>query len=316
MVVTVIVGVLFSILLPAVGRVREAAKRTQCANNLAQIGIGLSAYHDAFGVLPAAYLTKIGGGGLMGPPDPTTRDAGPGWGCLMQILPTLDEGKLYNACNVLLPCWDAANATAAQIAVATYLCPSAFDRSRTFDVLGRGNKVLATFGSAHYVTNAGRFDAWSAGVDDLSKVGGIDGPFYRNSCIRMTDILDGTSQTVFVGERVPALADATWVGVVPGALVCPKRSPTGPAVRAVMAPCKGAGALVGAHSGPSPYETPSVIHPPNSGDNHADQMASGHPGFANVLFGDGSVRPTSLIAPEVWAALCSRNGGEMISEAP
>ena len=77
----------------------------------------------------------------------------------------------------------------------------------------------------------------------------------------------------------------------------------------------GPGAFVGAHGGPCPYEDPVVIHPPNSPLGHSDQMQSLHPGGANILMGDGAVRFYSDSHKlSTWAALVSRNGGEVIDE--
>jgi prepilin-type processing-associated H-X9-DG protein len=307
-VVVAIVALLFAILLPAVGRVRETARRSVCMNNLAQLGIAIQSYHDVFGVLPPAYVTKIGGDAIMGAPDPRTRDTGPGWGFLAQLLPAVEQGPLYAALNMNLPCWDVANSTAATTVVATYLCPSALEGPSTFPVMDGKGTTLATFARSHYVANAGRVNAWDVGVDDLTTVPGVDGPFFRNSGVRLADIPDGTSLTVFAGERMPSVGDATWVGVVPGAQVCSKLA------GANAIPCRGSGALVGAHSGPSSYEKPQEIHVPSGSSSCADQMASHHfGGGGNVLMGDGSVRYyTGTMKSEVWAAICTRDGGEMV----
>jgi prepilin-type processing-associated H-X9-DG protein len=75
-----------------------------------------------------------------------------------------------------------------------------------------------------------------------------------------------------------------------------------------------ANAIVAAHSGPSLYEDPVVIHPPNSPLGHTDEMYSLHPGGANVLMGDGSVRfVRQSINLMTWAAMSSRGNGEVIS---
>lgn len=315
MVVILVICILLGVLIPALNSVREAARRGTCLNNLAQIGIALQTYHDIHQAFPAAYQTRIGGDPFMGAPDPVTRDTGPGWGFLTQILPELDQANLYHSFNLKLPCWSVANSTSARISVGTYLCPSVLDKSTTFDVKGTNGATLATFSYSHYVSNAGRADAWSAGVDDLSTIPAVDGPFYRNSVIGIADIQDGTTHTILVGERRPSTGDATWVGVVPGAILCSRAGAGAVGPGGAVASCRSAGALVGAHSGPSPFESPSVVCLPNGALNHADSMASGHPGGSNVLFGDGSVRVVqAAIAPAIWVALSTRNGGEMISE--
>ena len=126
---------------------------------------------------------------------------------------------------------------------------------------------------------------------------------------------DGLSNTVFVGERSSNLADSVWPGAVPFSthFAWPPFASIGSG--GIGRPYDGPGAFVGAHGGPCPYEDPVVIHPPNSPLGHSDQMQSGHPGGANILLGDGSVRFYSDDhVLSTWAALISRNGGEVIGE--
>jgi prepilin-type processing-associated H-X9-DG protein len=124
----------------------------------------------------------------------------------------------------------------------------------------------------------------------------------------MADILDGLSSTVFVGEHHPVLSDKTWVGVVPGAAVCPK-----PAF--AFGPCEPAAILVNCHSGPCSYASPPVIHPPNSWTSAPCQMYAEHPGGCNVMLGDGSVRFISEdIHQPTWAALSSRSKGDVVDQ--
>src|SRR6516165_389339 len=110
LVVIAIIAVLVALLLPAVQQAREAARRSQCKNNFKQIGLALHNYEGTHGVLPLAYLHMPGGGGVNGPPDPTSGDAGPGWAWGMMILPFMEQGTVYDAFNTLLPCWSPQNA--------------------------------------------------------------------------------------------------------------------------------------------------------------------------------------------------------------
>src|SRR5438874_354799 len=114
LVVIAIIGVLVALLLPAVQSAREAARRTQCMNNLRQIGLALHTYHDTFRVFPPSYLIVPGGSANMGPPDPDNGDAGPGWTALMLILPQMEQANLYNAFDLNTPAWSPKNATLAQ----------------------------------------------------------------------------------------------------------------------------------------------------------------------------------------------------------
>src|SRR5262249_3540753 len=124
LVVIAIISILTALLLPAVQQAREAARKTQCKNNLKQIGIALHNYHDVHNVLPPAYLYLPGGGGQQGPPDPTNGDAGPGWAWGMLILPQMEQTNLHDAFNVNLPSWDPTNATAARTTLPVYNCPT------------------------------------------------------------------------------------------------------------------------------------------------------------------------------------------------
>src|SRR5207247_7938784 len=103
LVVIAIIGVLVALLLPAVQAARESVRRSQCMNNLRQIGLALHTYHDTFRVFPPSYLTVPGGSPSMGPPDPDNGDAGPGWTALMMILPQIEQGNLYNSFDLNTP---------------------------------------------------------------------------------------------------------------------------------------------------------------------------------------------------------------------
>lgn len=305
LVVIAIIGVLVALLLPAVQAAREAARRTQCVNNLKQIGVGFHNYHDTFGVLPPAYVIQPGGGGVHGPPDPETRDAGPGWAWGALLLPFLEQSPLHAAFDFNLPCWHAENASPARTQLSVFLCPSATETGRPVDIRDGAGQTLATFGRSTYVLNAGRRAPWDFAVDSYQGI--ADGPLYRNSPTRFADVIDGLSNTVFAGEHHPLVSDKTWVGVVPGAEVCPTP-------RFAFSYCEPAGTLVNVHSGPAASEG-YVIHPPNNPLAHVDSMYAQHPGGCHVLLGDGSVRFVSeTINQLTWAALATQAGGEVIGD--
>lgn len=304
LVVIAIIGILIALLLPAVQAAREAARRTQCTNNLKQMGVAFHNYHDTHKSYPPSYLIQPGGGGVHGTPDPLTRDAGPGWAWGSLLLPFLEQQPLHDQFDFRLPCWDPVNASAALTLLDVFLCPTAPGTEKPMDLLDVGGATLAVFGRSCYVANVGQEEPWGYAVDDYTPV--ADGPLYRNSATRASDVRDGLSNTVFVGEHHPRLSDKTWVGVVPGTMVCP-------APEFAFSLCEPAGALVNAHSGPSSFESPPVIHPPNSPLAHACGMFADHPGGCNVLLGDGSVRFVSeVIHQPTWAALSSRSMGEVV----
>lgn len=306
LVVIAIIGILVALLLPAVQAARESARRTQCVNNLKQIGLAFHNYHDTHKCFPPSYVIQPGGGGVHGAPDPATRDAGPGWAWGTLLLPFLEQAPLHDAIDFQLPSWDPANQAATETQLPGFLCPSATGTSNPVPVKDGGGDTLATFGRTSYVVNAGQNEPWLLTVDSYQDI--ADGPLYRNSSTRMADITDGLSSTVFAGEHHPVLSDKTWVGVVPGAIVCPTP-------RFAFGDCEPAGVLVNCHSGPCSYADPPVIHPPNSPIAAPCQMYAEHPGGCNVLLGDGSVRFVSeTINQLTWAALSSSAGDEVVGD--
>ena len=306
LVVIAIVGVLVALLLPAVQAARESARRVQCANNLRQVGLGLQSFHDSKGYFPSSYLTRPGG--VMGAPN-DDGDAGPGWTCLLQILPYMEGSNVRDSFDLNSPCWAPANAAAALQVIPNYLCPSVSDSTSHFTVVDATGNSLAEFSRANYVFSAGQFDVWSAPTPDLRNI--ANGVFFRNSRIRIKDITDGTTNTVFAGEQTPRHNDSTWVGIAAGASTCPTINFPG-------VPCDEAGPQINVHSGPgSPDEIPPVIHPPNSAYGYVDEMYSEHPGGANVLFGDGSVQfVDERINQQLWWSMATRAGNETVEQHP
>ena len=333
LVVIAIIAVLVALLLPAVQQAREAARRTQCRNNLKQIGLALHNYHETHQVFPPAYVGSIGvsgtASGVSFPDDNSNGPSGFAWGTL--LLPQLDNAPLYNKLNLSLPCWDPVNLPLASTKLQAFLCPSCSGGSDGFVVerWTSGSSAAPSrpaayspalfFSHAHYLTNAGIHQPWGrspAYSDDFSiaepipatgKAATQDGPFYRNSRIRAADVSDGMSNTVFIGEHSSSLSNKTWYGTVPYAATCPK--PAWPSE------CNSAGCLVGAHSGPDTHDHPQVIiHAPNHPFGHTDEMYSEHGGGAHVLYGDGSVRFISqFIDGFQWVNMSTRNGGEVVS---
>jgi prepilin-type processing-associated H-X9-DG protein len=333
LVVIAIIAVLIALLLPAVQAAREAARRSQCVNNLKQIGLAIANYESAIGCIVPGYISLCGSGNCATPgvlpasiavpgynPDPFTLDNGPGWGWLALLLPYAEQGPLANATNINLPTWVAQNGTSVTTSINVFLCPSANNPSPTCPMVDANLNPLPvanrSFARANYQYNMGWNDTSiqppSTSYDD--PVRGCNGPIYRNSRIPYAGVTDGLSNTVVASEKSPYLADASWVGIVPGyrhfAYNAFASAGTGGAGVNYDYP----GALLSSHSGPSFYESPVVIHPPNSPLGHTDEFYSLHAGGANALMGDGSVRfvkqSINLLA---WQALSSRSNGEVIS---
>src|SRR5947209_2939677 len=110
-----IIAVLIGLLLPAVQKVREAAARARCFNNLKQIGLALHNFHDTNRHFPAGYASGVGA---------NNADTGPGWGWATYILPQIEQQALYSAIKLDQPIEAAVNATQRVTLISIYRCPS------------------------------------------------------------------------------------------------------------------------------------------------------------------------------------------------
>jgi prepilin-type N-terminal cleavage/methylation domain-containing protein/prepilin-type processing-associated H-X9-DG protein len=324
LVVIAIIAVLISLLLPGVQAAREAARRAQCTNNLKQIGLAIANYESDVGCIVSGYLSGNGPHGWRGvpgyDPDPHTNDNGPGWGWLALLLPNIEQRPLFNATNVNLPTWVADNGTVVLVQLNVFLCPSANNPTPTCAMVDANLNPLPVanpfFARANYQYNMGWNDTSlaPATVNYDDPVRGCNGPIYRNSHVAYAAITDGLSNTVVASEKTPYLADASWVGIIPGYRHFAYNAFASFGTGGLGVNYDYPGALLASHSGPSLYEDPVVIHPPNSPLGHTDEFFALHPGGANVLMGDGSVRfVKQSINLLTWQAMSSRSGGEVIS---
>ncbi|HVU88999.1 MAG TPA: DUF1559 domain-containing protein [Pirellulales bacterium] len=282
-----IIGILISLLLPAVQAARAAARRTQCTNNLKQIGLALVAYHDAQSVLPPGYITNLTPAGV---------ETGPGWGWCSMILPQLEQTGLWSGLNMSLPIEDPSNKSARQTTMPTLLCPAneisypAWP-AEVRDASGNPTRLICKVAFAPYMGMMGPTDA--------SPIG--DGLFFRNSRLRFADIVDGASQTIAVGERAYVIGEGTWVGAVTGASLFPD-----PTEGEISLPNKkpSSGMILG-YAG---------ANGPGSPQSEINQFYSLHGAGVNFLFADGHVEflPTSLDGA-VYNALSTRSGAEPVS---
>ena len=293
LVVIAIIAVLIALLLPAVQAAREAARRARCANNLKQIGLAVHNYHDVMGAFPPGYISRPGADG---------DNVGPGWGWAAMILPQIEQSALFNSVNFSLAIEAPANSTSRLTKVSSFVCPSdssfrpqftVVDDSTTGTALGA---PICDVASSDYV---GCF-----GTGDVSDVPGRDrgeGLFFRNRSVRIAEVVDGTSQTLAVGEKSQNLARATWTGAVSHAAV----PITELLAEGGLSP-EGGGALVLSHTG--------ELNGPNSKPAHADQFWARHPTGVQFAFADGSVRFIKEKRPlAVFQSLATRQGGEVVS---
>jgi prepilin-type N-terminal cleavage/methylation domain-containing protein len=284
LVVIAIISVLVALLLPAVQAAREAARRAQCQNNLKQIGLALHNYHDALGSFSMGYVARR---------DTDPHATAPGWGWAALILPQLEKAPVYASINIGLPIEFAANSTSRLTAMSDYVCPS--DRGTgKFTVTDEGGTALAECQTISYAGSYGR----GGDVADFPEAG--NGLFLRNRIVRISEIIDGTSNTFAVGERGSLLTRTSWAGAVNNG-VCTV-SPHSPSQSIGIE--EGAVQTM-AHTGSAVVNSPEA---------DPDDFFSPHPGGAYFLLGDGSVRfIKQSVNMEVYRGLSSRNGGEVIS---
>src|SRR3954468_5367309 len=177
LVVIAIIAVLIALLLPAVQAAREAARRSQCVNNLKQIGIAAHNYHDQVGALPGAYLVY----------NVTSFSA------LSMMLPQMEQSPLYNALNFSLAYSDPTNSTVLMADVSTFICPSDFP-----------NPIRARGAQTNYMADMGSWIVWQSASGPNAGLPGPDGVFFGNSSTRFAAIIDGLSNTGLFSERVMA----------------------------------------------------------------------------------------------------------------
>jgi type II secretory pathway pseudopilin PulG len=175
LVVIAIIAILIALLVPAVQKVRAAAARTQCINNLKQIGLACHSYHGSYKILPAGWVTS------------TTAQPSPGWSWSLLILPYIDQAPLFTTINadVTTPgAPPAGNATnGLQTLLAVYQCPS--DKRTPIN-----NNFNNTMANSNYVCNR-----YVLGPDASS----------LPAAYTIQGIPDGSSNTILIGER-----DITW----------------------------------------------------------------------------------------------------------
>lgn len=286
LVVIAVIGLLIAILLPAIQRTREAAARVQCQNNLKQLGLGLHAYNTSNGKFPQAYneyWNLCEPTDDTGAPDYRMRKS---WATL--ILPLLEQQalQLVGARNY------------EQKPVHVFMCPSAGSLADAVSAGGNYKFLGEQFGLTCYLAVEGSSyeRAPSATFLDIEFGGPKDGVIYRSSDTRIADIVDGASNTLMVGERPPALPQVlewgwwAWSAYDSALTVVDSRLlPYGDSC-----------------AGPATYG-------PGKADNPCDthHFWSNHPGGANWLFADGSVRFLDYSAAGLLPALATRNGGEV-----
>ena len=291
LVVIAIIGILVSLLLPAVQQAREAARRTQCQNNLKQIGLALHNYHGVKKCFPFA----IGGTGNK-------------YSAVSQLLPYLEQDPLYASIDFSKATTHAANAAARLTELSVLRCPSDFQTPQP-----------TAGGATHYVPNKGTSVGWQDPA--------ANGVIYWLSQTRFADILDGSSQTAAFSER--NLTDGSNGISTPDAdTYLSSANPSTPDQAVQM--CAAVDVTNLANQFPQFMGAPWIdgknayqhIGPPNGRSCGFQPAAkacmtasSRHPGGLHLLLSDGSVRFVSeTIDLNVWRAVGTRSDGEVIGD--
>ncbi|HEY3967382.1 MAG TPA: DUF1559 domain-containing protein [Planctomycetaceae bacterium] len=320
LVVIAIIAVLVSLLLPAVQQAREAARRSQCKNNLKQIGLALHNYHDSCRVFPPGYVDFNGN-----PNSTPDNDLGPGWGWATFLLPHMDQGNIYNQINFNLGVGLGANAQISQTPLTAFQCASdgLQDPFPVYD--SSFGTPLTTVAHSNYVGCNGWIECFGGAggnpqpgpsADGLNGTYGKAGAglFYRNSKNSAANVTDGLSNTIFVGERSSNHAPATWTGSVTGGR-CPAwmavqpPAPYSPPPSPAYDNADFGEALIFAHC--------NATHLPNADFPvfDPDTYYSFHAGGCHFLFGDGSVRfISSFVNGNTYQYLATIAGGEVPGE--
>ena len=302
LVVIAIIAVLVALLLPAVQQAREAARRSQCKNNLKQLGLALHNYHDVAGQFPNNSLDNTWGANDKGSQ-------------LVMLLPYVDQAPFYNALNFLTPNVETLTVNGIppyQQVVTLFLCPS----DTAPNLLGaraKGNYAPSIgaqffpssnscvryplpsqwnpggYGASYFRTG----DVGHGNTMDIQQISGVFGRMVPSAGIR--DLTDGTSNTILMGEVRPECSDhvnngwfhlnALWVGTQP-----PINFPTCPLDPVLPDGCQA-----------------------NNNWNTSQGFKSRHVGGAQFVLGDGSVRFISAnINYGTYQALGDRRDGQAV----
>jgi prepilin-type N-terminal cleavage/methylation domain-containing protein/prepilin-type processing-associated H-X9-DG protein len=295
LVVIAIIAILIGLLLPAVQKVREAAARMKCQNNLKQIGLAVHNYHDAYKKFPS--------GG-----QPPTVTPGSQFSVLAQVLPYMEQDNVFRMIDFTRPVQDPANDAPRAVNIPMFRCPSDKD-----------NPMPATGGATNYMANTGAMQFFVIPNPQL-----YNGVFYVNTTTKFADILDGTSNTAFFSERLLADGSNGIISPIEDVFFSPADPATPDQAHQL---CQAVDINNPANQFPLFMGAPWMHHqhryqhisPPNGRScgfflvgKSTMPPSSRHTGGVNVLLGDGSVRfVRDAVELATWRALGSRNGGEV-----
>jgi prepilin-type N-terminal cleavage/methylation domain-containing protein/prepilin-type processing-associated H-X9-DG protein len=316
LVVIAIIAVLIGLLVPAVQKVREAANRMSCSNNLKQLALAAHNYHDANQTFPPG-LSQF-----------QVRGAFVGNSLFAHLLPYFEQDNLNRQWDFANPSANTAGGTGARSAIIIKLliCPS--DRLTENPVNYRGT----FYGATSYGGNGGTrsYFPTSATADGLfCTTGPNSAPRVNQAPVRLAEVQDGTSNTLFFGERHHYDPNFDTFSTVGGAPLNYTDPIWNWAWWAPSAGYQGIGDVTMSafvpinYKHPCTYATRNLCNPPVGStqstfffwqDRRLCAWGSGHPGGANFAFADGSVRFLAETIPLVTLqALATRRGNEVVS---
>ncbi len=268
LVVIAIIAILIALLLPAVQQAREAARRTQCNNNLKQIGLALHNYHDVHKTFPPGWVDQTFG-------------TSSNWGWAVYLLPQIEQANLYGRLQVGNPhslgiaLDDPQKLKLMQTPITAFRCPS--DTAPEINdrhTLVSDRQLEISVATSNLVA--------AAGGGDWTVAGKLTGSFGKNSRVNLRDITDGSSNTIVVGERA-------WQLFLPtgGAVQCGAATVFGMSagsVNGIMPRMTLAKGRFGINETSDDTMSQPVI------DRCSRAFSSRHVGGAQFLLGDGSCR--------------------------
>lgn len=289
LVVIAIIGVLVALMLPAIQMARESARKTKCANNLKQLGIGMQAYLVNHLSFPPGYTSTV---------LPDHDDGGNGWAWGSTIMPFIEEPSLHGQIDSSKSLRSPEGQAVVLNSVPLFVCPSDDIFEPIIDIPSKSStRIICKMAAGNYVACAGTIRPTCKLCRDK-----FDGVFGRNRAIQPKELGDGLSKTLCVGERASRWSRPVIWGVLPNSKVIDNQKPglyaAGPAY--VLGTTFNEGFNIESGLDDMDHDTIGTF---------AESFGSVHPGGAFFMFCDAGVRFVYDDAdPSILNALSTRDG--------